>query len=377
MMPRRAQFIMSARAPFAHVNACRASIIARTALRTIDAMEHPRPFPAPRRKLRVAIVGAGMISEFHLRGWVKRDDVELVALVEPDAGRAERRASQFGIAKRFPSVEALLAACDIDALDVASPRETHGPILRLAAERGIASLCQKPFMPSLDEAEALVRDVGGRVRMMVNQNFRFRPYYQRMAAWIREGRLGTLRGCTINTRSSGLLRDAQGRYPYIERQPFVRGEKRLMIEEVLIHRIDIARWLCGPLELVAARTVHACDELAGESEAATLFVTKERGVPVAVDGNFASHGYPAQSHDRVEIAGEKGRVLLENDVLRLHGPAPEEIRFEHAAVYQESFDRTVAHFADGLLTGAPFLTPPEDNLETLRLVEAAYRAAGE
>ena len=329
-----------------------------------------------KRPLRVAIVGAGMISEHHLRAWQKLDGVELVAVVDPDAGRAAKRASQFGIAARYPSVEALLADARVDALDIASPRETHGPILRLAAQHAIASLCQKPFMPSLAEAEALVRDVGTRARMMVNQNFRFRPYYQLMSKWIGERRLGEISGCTINTRSSGLLRDADGRYPYIERQPFVRHEKRLMIEEVLIHRIDIARWLCGALDLVAARTLRTCDELAGESEATTFFVTRERGVPVVVDGNFASYGYPALSHDRVEIAGSRARILLENNVLRLHGPEPEEARYEHPIAYQQSFDRTIEHFVECLRSGAPFLTPPEDNLETLRLVEAAYRSAG-
>lgn len=328
-------------------------------------------------RLRVAMVGAGMISAHHLAAWRRLDSVDLVAIVDPDPSRCAERATRFSIPARFASVEALLATgVEVDALDIASPRETHGPILRLAAGRGIACLCQKPFMPSLAEAESIVRDLAAGPRVMVNQNFRFRPYYRRLRAWIDEGRLGTISGCTIQTRSCGLLRDAHGRYPYIERQPFVRCERRLMIEEVLIHRIDIARWLCGPLELVAARTARSCDELVGESEATTFFVTRDRGAPVVVDGNFASRGYPALSHDRVEIAGSTGRVLFERNVLRLDADTPEEHVYEHPVAYQQSFDATIAHFVDALRTGARFETPPEDNLETLRLVEAAYRSAG-
>jgi predicted dehydrogenase len=45
------------------------------------------------------------------------------------------------------------------------------------------------------------------------------------------------------------------------------------------------------------------------------------------------------------------------------------------AAYQACFDRAIAHFTDCLRTGAPFETAPEDNLETLRLVEDAYRLA--
>ena len=44
--------------------------------------------------------------------------------------------------------------------------------------------------------------------------------------------------------------------------------------------------------------------------------------------------------------------------------------------YQASFDGVIAHFVDCLETGAAFETNPVDNLETLRLVEHAYWAAG-
>lgn len=322
------------------------------------------------------MIGAGMISAYHLRAWSKLDGARVIAIVDPHEGRCTARAREFGIPSHYRSVEAMLERERVDAVDIASPRETHGPVLRYAVERGLAALCQKPLVPSFDEAEALMSQLPPGARVMVNQNFRFRPYYRQMVAWIREGRLGAISGLTVNTRSSGLLRDAHGRYPYIERQPFVRREQRLMIEEVLIHRLDVARWLCGPLEVVAAQTCHNHPELVGESEAGILLASRDTGAPVVVDGNFASHGYPELSHDRVEIAGERGRVLLERDVLRLFGERPEEQVFVHAEAYQQSFDATIAHFVACLHNGEAFLTPPEDNLETLRLVEDAYRSAG-
>jgi D-apiose dehydrogenase len=84
--------------------------------------------------------------------------------------------------------------------------------VRLAAERGIDVLCQKPLAPTCAEAEALVRDTDGRIRLMVHENRRFRPYYRRIAAWANEGALGTLTSGSIAVRSSGLLPDADGRY---------------------------------------------------------------------------------------------------------------------------------------------------------------------
>ena len=50
----------------------------------------------------------------------------------------------------------------VDAVDIASPRETHAALVEIAAARGIDVLCQKPLAPTLAEAEALAGRVAGR-----------------------------------------------------------------------------------------------------------------------------------------------------------------------------------------------------------------------
>jgi predicted dehydrogenase len=62
--------------------------------------------------------------------------------------------------------------------------------------------------------------------------------------------------------------------------------------------------------------------------------------------------------------------------LTLLGPRPRSLRYDGEQGYQASFDGVIGHFVDCLVTGAPFETDPTDNLETLRLVEHAYWAAG-
>ena len=52
------------------------------------------------------------------------------------------------------------------------------------------------------------------------------------------------------------------------------------------------------------------------------------------------------------------------------------MQYDRDTGYQASFDGVIGHFVDCLETGAPFETGPADNLQTLRLVEDAYRAAG-
>jgi predicted dehydrogenase len=70
--------------------------------------------------LRGAIVGCGMISEFHLRGWQCIPEVEIVALVDPVRERAEGRRAQFAPQARiYESLDDLLAAdLALDFIDI-------------------------------------------------------------------------------------------------------------------------------------------------------------------------------------------------------------------------------------------------------------------
>src|SRR3954454_9592693 len=84
--------------------------------------------------LRIGLVGAGMVSRHHLIAWASiADQARIVALADPSADNAARRADEFKIAQTFASAEAMLAACELDAVDIAAPRQMHAPLVRLPA----------------------------------------------------------------------------------------------------------------------------------------------------------------------------------------------------------------------------------------------------
>lgn len=326
--------------------------------------------------LRIALAGAGMISWYHLVAWRNVGPrARVVAVCDPDPQRASARAEEFGIARVYQDPAAMLAGETIDALDVASPRETHAAWVEAAADRGIDVLCQKPLTPTLAEAEVLVERVGSRVRLMVHENWRFRPWYRELKGWIADGLLGEIALARLSTISSGFLPDASGRRPALVRQPFMAHEQRLLIAESLIHHLDTMRFLCGPLRVVGARASGTLAEVVGETQAA-IFLETAAGAPVTVIGTMAAPGYPPRPPDRLELIGHKASAVLAENELRLLGPTLQTQQYDGDAGYQASFDGVIAHFVDCLETGAPFETGPADNLETLRLVEHAYWAAG-
>ncbi|MBL8673132.1 MAG: Gfo/Idh/MocA family oxidoreductase [Alphaproteobacteria bacterium] len=325
---------------------------------------------------RIGLIGAGWVTQHHLDGWrALAARAHVVAVADPSDPARAARAREYGIAATYADAAAMLDREALDAVDVAAPREHHAPLCRLVAARGIPVLCQKPLAPTLAEAEALARDVAGKARLMVHENWRFRPHYRTVRRWIDAGRIGRLRNAALSIRTCGLLPDASGGRPALARQPFMAHEARMLVAEALIHHIDTLRFLLGPLTLDAARLGYGCSAIRGESDATMLFSGAD-GIAATLVGDFAAHGHPPILRDRLEIQGTTGAIRLDATGLELSGPSPERVAVDFDAEYKASYRDTIAHFLDRLDDGGPFETAPEDNLETLRLVERAYDIGG-
>lgn len=214
--------------------------------------------------MRAALIGAGMISLYHLRAW-QAAGVPVAAICDLDRAKAQARADEFGIDRVYDSPEAMFAEGGFEVVDIAASVGGHAPLTRLAADHGVHVLLQKPMTETVAEAEALVADVGDRIRFMVHENYRFRPHYMTVRRWIDEGRIGRPRHAAIAVRGSGLC-PRESTVPFlIERQPYLTGFRRNLVFETMIHHLDVLRLLVGPLTVVAARLNRLADGLPGRT----------------------------------------------------------------------------------------------------------------
>ena len=327
-------------------------------------------------RIKVSIAGAGMVTRHHLRAWSRLAQVEVSAICARHLANATSRAAEFNIPAAYDDLESMLDREKPAVLDIATPPEVHGAQAVMAADRGIHILCQKPMTPDLAASERLVETIGGRVRFMVHENWRFRPHYRQAAAWLSAGRIGRLHEFQMTVRSSGLItRTPSGRLFALERQPFFANLPRFIIMELLIHHLDTIRYLVGPVNVTAASAARVCPEVIGE-DMALISLKADSGALGTVSGNFCAAGFPPLPEDRLELIGEKASILYENNILRLRGETAETLEFDFAQAYQQSYDNAIAHFVKALQNETPFETGPEDNLQTLRLVEAAYKLSG-
>jgi len=323
-------------------------------------------------RLRVGLIGAGWVSRHHLAAWrALAGEAAVVAIADPSSENAATRASEFGIETTYSSASEMLAQGGLDAVDVAAPRAAHADLVRLAASYRLPILCQKPLAPTLAEAEALVAEIAGKARLMVHENWRFRAYYRQAAEWLRAGDIGAVTAARLTLLTSGSLADEHGRYPALERQPFMRHEARMLVAEVLIHHLDTLRMLLGPMKVTASELSRTCPDLMGE-DGAVIQLRARSGAAISVFASFAAHGYPAAAADRLEILGYDGAIRLNGPILSRVGHAPLSREYDLTETYQGSYNATIAHFVNALRGNMPFETSPEDNLETLRLVEDCY-----
>jgi len=332
------------------------------------------PDPGSRKGVRAALVGAGMISLYHLRAW-RAAGVPVVAICDVDRERAEARAREFAINRIYDDPATMFADGGFELVDIAASVGAHASVTRLAADHGVHVMLQKPMTETVKQAEALVADVGARVRFMIHENYRFRPHYMTVRDWIREGRIGAVRHIAITCRGQGLC-PREGREPFlVERQPYLKGFRRNLVFETMIHHLDVLRAIAGPLEVVAARLNRLADGLPGE-DTASILMQGAGGLIATADGCICAPGYPDLHGDRLEVIGTKATIVMDYNTVSIVGDEASKCEVDLIGRYQECFDTAISAFVDGIIDGTPFETDRLDNLETLRLMESVYRAAG-
>ncbi|MBI1355669.1 MAG: hypothetical protein GC160_15125 [Acidobacteria bacterium] len=145
------------------------------------------------KPLRTAIFGLGGAAErLHIPACRALPGVALEAGCDPDPA-ARDRARSLGVERVYATAEELLAAVSPQLVLVGTPPESHFDLCRLALEAGAHTLCEKPFVESLEQADgllALARD--RRLQLAVNTQYRYMPIYRRTRERIAAGELGRL-----------------------------------------------------------------------------------------------------------------------------------------------------------------------------------------
>jgi predicted dehydrogenase len=243
-----------------------------------------------------------------------------VAVADEEVERAERLAGRFGV-RAYSDIGTMLAREDVDVVDVCTPSGMHGSHAVEVMRSGRHVIVEKPMeitLPAIEEMLRVQEETG--VKMAVISQHRFDAASQTVHRLITEDALGRL-----------VLGSAH--IPWWRSQEYYdsgewRGTRALDGGGVLmnqsIHSIDLLLWFMGPVASVFAYT----DTLTHRMETEDVAVATLRFHSGALGTVAATTAAYPGIITRVEVFGDAGTVVIENDqliVLRLRGEDGEEV----------------------------------------------------
>ncbi|GLI08781.1 oxidoreductase [Paenibacillus tyrfis] len=341
--------------------------------------------------LKVAVIGAGSISEMHLTSYQNHPEVELVAVCDLVEERARQAADKFGAKKVYTDYRELLADPEVEAVSICTWNNSHGEISIAALEAGKHVLCEKPLCTTVDKAlevEAAVRRSGK--LLQVGFVRRYGTNTKVLKKFIDAGELGEI----YYAKASYLRRlgNPGGWFSDIERS----GGGPLL--DIGVHVIDLCWYLMGrpKVKSVTGNTYkklgnrsnvqnlsyyQAADFDASKNtveDMANALIRFENGASLMVDVSFTLH---AKSNEvAVKIFGERGGAEVEPDftiVAEKHDtilnvtPQIDNASFDFMA----SFQNEINTFVDCCLGRAELISPVEDGVELTKIISGIYESS--
>jgi predicted dehydrogenase len=195
----------------------------------------------------------------------------------------------------------------VDAVLLATPHYFHPPAAVEAFKRGLHVLSEKPIAVSVKEASRMIRaaERSGKVFSVMFQ-LRAEPVYRAARKLIDDGRLG---GLVRTSFFMGWYR-SQAYYDSGGWRATWKGEGGGVLLNQAPHGLDAFTWLAGSPQFVTGQTRTRLHDIEVEDEA-FAFLEYPNG----------AHGYlyagvnEAPKTDRIEIVGDRGKIVIDEDGL--------------------------------------------------------------
>jgi predicted dehydrogenase len=370
------------------------------------------------KPLRVGLLGCGFMGRTHSNAWRRLNNffpvgrqAVLAAICDTNAEKAEAFRQTWGYERAMSDWKALMAAPDIDLVDICVPNFAHRELAIAAAAAGKMVVCEKPLALNVAEGEEMVQAVeAAKVPNLIMFNYRRVPAITLAKQLIDEGRIGRVYHFRANFLQDWTISpdvpqggDALWRLDVKAAGSGVTGD-------LLAHNIDTAMYLNGPITRVMARTETFVKE--------RLHTGTGKVEPVGIDdaclficefangslGLFESTRY-ARGHKALktfEMNGADGSLKFDLEEMeyldyfqyagveshvrgwrRIHVTNSEHPYMNRYWVpglvigYEHSFLNTIADFVEGIEKGTAAQPDFRGALQTQKVCEAILQSAKE
>lgn len=304
-----------------------------------------------------------------------------VSIFDYKAELAQKLAQEFGILYVAESLEDIIAKAPSDAIfDLATPANAIAEILRKLPD-GAFVLMQKPMGETLAQAEEIVRVCDEKnLKAAVNFQLRWAPYTLALKSLLETNALGDLLDLEfkINVHTPWVI------WYFLELAP------RMEMVYHSIHYIDLIRDILGEPKNVWARAIKHPDAPKLESSRSFAYFEYGDNLRATVSTYHAHKAGPKHQESYLKLEGTKGVAWIQMG-LNLNYPEGGADIFEYwlegdsewtqvpleGGWFPHAFRGPMSAMMDWKAGGEVPSTEVHHSIETMRLVEKAYRASDE
>lgn len=287
----------------------------------------------------------------------------------------------------FPDASAMIQSGVIDAIVIATPHYSHVPIGIEALKAGLHVLVEKPIAVDKSDAERLIAAHQSDVQIFAAMfNQRTDPHYQKLRELVQDGSLGKIRRIqwTITDwfRTEAYYRSSSWRATWA-------GEGGGVLLNQCVHNIDLLQWIFGlPVRVRSFCQLGQFHDIEVEDHVAAIFEYADGAL-----ATFSASTGEAPGTNRLEIAAENGRVVLENNRLTWDRNEIPANTFSRAC--EEGYLRpptwnvdipmsphrgdqhlgVLKNFIGAILRGDPLIAPAKEGLHSVELINAILWAS--
>ena len=333
------------------------------------------------KQVRLGIVGVGGIAKLHLGNIPKTRNLELTAVCDIVRERADQVAATHHCTA-FSDHRELIRAKVCDAVLIATPHYGHTTVGIDALKAGLHVLVEKPISVHKADCERLIAAHQGKGQVFAAMfNQRTDPYYRKIKQMLQRGDLGKLDRVTwVITnwfRTESYYASGGWRATWA-------GEGGGVLLNQCPHNLDLWQWMFGmPDQVRGFCSIGRKHHIEVEDE-----VTAHLQYRNGCTGVFITSTGEAPGANRLEIAGEHGRLVMDERNLRFirnevsankflrespepfSSPAVWDIQIPVSGGYGGQHGEILQNFIDAIVSGVPLIAPAAEGIRSVELGNA-------
>ncbi|MGL6174490.1 MAG: Gfo/Idh/MocA family protein [Cellulosilyticaceae bacterium] len=343
------------------------------------------------KKIKIGIIGTGNIGHTHIEGYLKNPNVELYAFCDIDQERVEKAGKKYEVTKTYTDLDEMLKLEELDAVSVCTWNNSHAACTIAALNAGKHVLCEKPMAMNAKEAEAMkeASEKTGKL-LMIGFVRRFGNDCKVLKDFVTEDLFGEI----YYSKATYLRRNGNPGGWFGDKSRSGGGP----LIDLGVHVIDLVRFLMGnpkPVSVYGATFQKLLDrrelkdkkgyiaaskkeeDICDVEDLVSAMIRFDNGAVLSIEASFSLN--LKKDEGTIELFGTKGGAKISPEVemyTEMNGYMVDvNMNMPTALSFDGLFENEINHFVECVQEGIPCISPAQDGIEIMRILDGIYESA--